>query len=233
MPNLTVHHLQVGQGERIPWLLEELSIPYTLKNYQRAPYFSPPELAALTDMGASPVLEDFTSNSEQPLKLAESGAVTEYIIHKYGNGKLALPPSHQDYADYLYWFHFANSTLQPTVFRTMQARALAQSIDEPRLKFSIARLARTLKHMDDRLSSNPWLAGQEFTAADIMSVFSLTTMRKFEPIDLGQYEGILGWLKKCTEREGYRKAIEKSDPESLAELEALISANGPAKFVPK
>ena len=78
-PNLKVHHLQVGQGERIPWLLEELSIPYELQLYQRAPFLSPPGLVAKHPMGASPLLED-TTDAEKPLLLAESGAIADCKI---------------------------------------------------------------------------------------------------------------------------------------------------------
>lgn len=228
-PKITVHHLQVGQGERIPFLLEELGIPYELKLYQRDPFFSPPSLKVIHPMGASPVLEDATFNPTNPLKLAESGAVVEYIIHKHGNGRLALPPSHTAYPDYLYWVHFSNGNLQPTIFRSFLAKSLADA-ENPRVVGMKQRLDMVLNQVDARLRSNTWLAGDEFTAADIMSVFCLTTMRKFEPIDLSAYEGILGWLKRISERPAYRTAMQKGDPD-LA-IEELISAKGPARFGP-
>ncbi|KAF2466026.1 glutathione S-transferase [Lindgomyces ingoldianus] len=228
MPGLTVHHLQVGQGERIPWLLEELGVPYELKLYQRSPLFSPPELKTQHPMGASPVIEDATFNPENPLVLAESGAIAEYIIHKHGNGRLALTPSHPDYANYLYWFHFANGNLQPTIGRRMTARFMAQSLEDPRFISTDQRLHTALKLLDDQTAKNTWLAGDQFTAADVMSVFCLTTMRKFEPIDLSDYPGILEWLKRCTARPAYRAAMKKGDPD--LNVEELISAKPPALF---
>jgi glutathione S-transferase len=156
-PQLTVHHLQVGQGERIPWLLEELSIPYTLKIYHRSPFLSPPELVAKHPMGASPLLEDFTSNPTSPLLLAESGAIADYIIYKYGSGRLALAPSDEAYADYLYWFHFSNASLQPTCFRRFTARSVASDAENPRVKMAEERVERVLKHMDERLSSSEYI----------------------------------------------------------------------------
>jgi glutathione S-transferase len=225
MPNLTVHHLQIGQGERIPFLLEELNIPYKLKLYQRDPVFSPPELRALHPMGSSPVLEDATFNAQNPLLLGESGAVVEYIIHKHGNGRLALPPSHPNYADYLYWFHFANSTLQPGI-----TRRIGMKPEDPRYKLTGERLQRMLAHIENRLAGNAWLAGEEFTAADIMTVWSLTTMRKFVAVDLGAFGAILEWLKRVTDRPAYRIAKTKCDPDLV--IEELISAKGPALFAP-
>ncbi|KAF2851896.1 glutathione S-transferase [Plenodomus tracheiphilus IPT5] len=222
-PKLLVHHLQVGQGERIPWLLEELNIPYELKLYQRAPLLSPPELQAVYPIGASPILEDLTDPSN-PIKFAESGAICEYIIHKYANGRLALKPDHKNYADYLYWFHFSNATLNPGIFRRALVRSMVGE-EDVRYKGNDARVVKTLEHVDHRLRENTWLAGEEFTAADVMTGWCFTTMRVFEQIDLTPYEGILAWLKRIGEREAYRRAMGKSDPEW--DIEVGLSAQGP------
>ncbi|KAJ4993408.1 glutathione s-transferase [Stagonosporopsis vannaccii] len=226
IPNLTVHHLQIGQGERIPWLLEELNIPYKLVKYQRSPLLSPPDLKSQHPLGASPVLEDNTDPSN-PITLAESGAIVEYIIQKYANGRLALSPSHKNFADYLYWFHFSNATLQSAIFRRAMLRgAIPNSATDPRYLGAEDRVKRALSHMNERLSSNKWLAGEEFTAADVMTGWCVTTMRNFEPIDLTEYEGILGWVKRFNERDAYRTAMGKSDPD--INLEETSSAKGPA-----
>ncbi|KAH3928805.1 hypothetical protein HBI24_115250 [Parastagonospora nodorum] len=223
-PNLVVHHLQIGQGERIPWLLEELGLPYKLELYKRSPLLSPPELQAKYPIGAAPLLEDFTDPSN-PIILAESGAICEYIIHKYANGRLALPPTHKNFSDYLYWFHFCNATLMSHVFRRGLTRGCVGE-DDPRYKGNDARVVIDLKHLDNRLlTTNAWLAGEDFTAADVMIGFCLTTMRKFEPIDLTEYKGILGWLKRVGERDAYRRAMKKSDPD--LDIDAGLSAKGP------
>ena len=85
---LTVHHLGISQSERIVWLCEELEIPYALKIYQRDPktILAPADYKALHPIGTAPVITD------GDLVLAESGAVVDYIIAKYGNGRLKLAP---------------------------------------------------------------------------------------------------------------------------------------------
>jgi len=83
--------------------------------------------------------------------------------------------------------------------------------------------------MDERLGKVPWLAGEEFTAADIMSVFSLTTMRTFAPIELGAYPNILKWLGRVGEREAYRRAMEKGDKGMVPAL----GAAAPEQFLAK
>ncbi|KAF3009633.1 hypothetical protein E8E13_007380 [Curvularia kusanoi] len=225
-PNLTLHHLQIGQGERIPWLLEELNIPYKVVTHKRSPLLSPPELKALHPLGASPVLEDHTDASN-PITLAESGAICEYIIHKYGNGRLALPPSHKNFSDYLYWFHFSNATLQAAIFRrAMLCGAIPNASSDLRYLGAADRVNKALGHMNERLLKNEWLAGEEFTAADVMTGWCVTTMRMFEPVDLSEYEGIFAWVQRFNKREAYRKAMGKSDPD--IDLNETSSAKGPA-----
>ena len=205
---LTIHHLGRSQSERIIWLCEELGLPYNLKRYERDPatILAPPELAALHPMGAAPVIED------GPLVLAESGAIVEYVIAKHGAGRLALAPDHPGFADYLYWFHFANGNLQPTLGRNMTLRRLNLPPDNPVLLAMQGRLDRALGTVDARLREASYLAGAEFTAADIMTVFSLTTMRLFLPLDLEPYGGILAYLQRIGARRAYRAAMQKGDP---------------------
>ncbi|PSN75313.1 glutathione S-transferase, partial [Corynespora cassiicola Philippines] len=176
-------------------------------------------------MGASPVLEDATADPSNPLMLAESSAIADYLIHKYGNGRLALPPQHPRYADYLYWFHFANGNLQPTVFRRFMTRQFGIPTDDARFKGADERVRTAVGWVDRRLRENEWLAGDEFTAADVMTVWCFTTMRVFEPLDLEGYEGILKWLERCTKREGYRRAMARGDPE--LDIGELVSVKGP------
>jgi len=220
---LTIHHLQSGQSERIPWLCEELEIPYTLILHQRSPIFSPQSIKDLNPLGQAPVIQD------GDLMLAESAACIEYIIHTHGNGKLALPPSHKNYADYLYWFHFANGTLQPHVVTMLQISHLDKDMSGPSGVRTKERFAKMLAFVDSRLKENKWLAGEEFTAADIMIVFTLTTMRSFIGYDLSEYEGILGYLGRVTQRKGYSKARAKADQG----LELMIDGKPPKSFVEK
>ena len=204
---LTVHHLGKSQSERIVWLCEELGVPYVLQHHTRdaVTNLSPPALKALHPLGAAPVIVD------GDLVLAESGAIIEYIIAKYGGGRLVLGPDHPDYAHYLYWFHFANSNLQPVMGRNMVLRRLELPAETPMLLSTQGRLTLVLKLLEARLAEVEHLAG-EFTAADIMAVFSLTTMRYFYPVDLSGYPHILAYLQRISQREAYQRAMRKGDP---------------------
>lgn len=205
---LTVHHLERSQSERIVWLCEELGLPYELKRYPRDPatILAPPELKALHPIGAAPVVIDGDR------VLAESGAIMQYLLAKHDDGRLAPGPEAADFADYLYWFHFANGNLQPNMGRNLILRRLDLPPDNPVLTATRGRLDLALATVDARLGEAAHLAGPAFTSADIMNVFSLTTMRHFLPLDLCGYTNILAYLQRIGAREGYRSAMAKADP---------------------
>lgn len=206
---LTIHHLGHSQSERIVWLCEELGVPYALTRHERDPVtiLSPPALRELHPLGAAPVIED------EGLLLAESAAITEYIIRKYGGGRLRLEPDHADFAAYLYWFHFSNGNLQPVMGRLMVVNRAGLAADHPVKLAAQGRVDRVLALLETRLAEADYLAGSEFTAADVMSVFSLTTMRLFQPLDLRPYPNILAYLQRIGARPAYRRAMAKSDPD--------------------
>jgi glutathione S-transferase len=206
---LKIHHLGHSQSERVIWLCEELGLPYEVQHHTRdaTTFLSPPELKALHPLGAAPLIED------GDLLLAESAAIVEYIIVKHGAGRLKPGPDHPDYADFLYWFHFSNGNLQPALGRSMMVARLKLPATDPVQASVQARLDRVMTLVETRLGERLHLAGDEFTAADIMTVFSLTTMRLFQPVDLGPYPNIRAYLRRIGERPAYRRAMVKGDPD--------------------
>ena len=186
---LTVHHLGKSQSERIVWLCEELGIPYELKRYARdsVTKLAPPDYKALHPIGSAPVITD------GDLVLAESGAIVDYIMAKYGDGRLALRPDHPDFAQFLYWFHFANGTLQPLLLRTRSLERVDPSDHNAPLQMAKEQFARVFSLLDRRLGEAPYLAGAAFTAADIMTVFSLTTISA--PVPMSRPRRMVhGWV---------------------------------------
>ncbi|EQL36203.1 hypothetical protein BDFG_02176 [Blastomyces dermatitidis ATCC 26199] len=200
---LTIHYLHNFQSDLITWLCEELDIPY-------------------------------------------DGACVQYICQKHGNGRLFLPPSHHDYADFVYYFHWANGTFQPFLGRLMMLNAGsggggdgtrgrdpdANPNPNPRVALWNDRLTRSLENLDKRFKLKSeggdgatWLAGDEFTAANIMVVFSLTTFRNWFAYSLRGYDGILGYLAGVGGRDGYKRAMAKADPDMRLLLGAEVSSS--------
>ena len=124
---LIVHHLRRSQSERIVWLCEELGLDYELRCYDRnkTDLLAPAEYKALHPMGTAPVITD------GDLVLAESVAILEYILAQYGPSDLSRGPGDPAFADYLYWLHFANGTLQPTTGRNLVVHRLGLPADHP------------------------------------------------------------------------------------------------------
>src|SRR5215216_2724082 len=154
---LTVHHLGRSQSERIVWLCEELGLDYELERYDRDPVtrLAPPEYRALHPIGTAPVITDGEG------VLGESGAVIEYILARYGRGRLARAPEHPEFANYLYWLHFANGSFQALLHRTLIARRLEPPAEHRVLRDLDARLARSLDFLNRRLGEADYLAGGE------------------------------------------------------------------------
>ena len=207
---LIVHHLHRSQSERIVWLCEELGLDYELRTYDRnaGDQLAPPAYKALHPMGIAPVIQD------GDLLLGESGAIVEYILAKHGPGGLTRAPSDPDFASYLYWLHFANGTLQPIMGRNMMVQRLALPAEHPMAAAMRKRLELVLSQVEARCAQAPYLAGSAFSAADIMSAFSLTTMRSFTTLDLAPWPQIRAYLQqRIGTREAYRRAMRKGDPE--------------------
>ncbi len=205
---LIVHHLGKSQSERVVWLCEELEIPYELKCYARdaKTMLAPADYKALHSIGSAPVIND------GGLVLAESGAIVDYIVAKYGKGRLTLGAGDPDFAPFLYWFHFANGTLQANLGRLMILNRLKLADDNPILLAAKARVDRAFELVEARMGEAEYLAGRAFTTADIMMGFSLTTMRYFQPYDLARCPNIIGYLARIGARPAYRRAMEKGDP---------------------
>lgn len=186
--------------------------------HKRDPFLSPQSIKDLNPLSQAPVIQD------GDVTLPESGAIVEYILQKYGDGRLRFPPSHPNYAQYLYWFHFANGNLHPQLTRVMVLKLCNVNEEEWHAQRHFKHLVKFLQLIDKHLSTNEWLVGSDSTTADIMNVFSLTTMRAFSGLDLSEYPHILEYLKRCTERDGYKRARAKGDPD----LELMIDVKAPA-----
>jgi glutathione S-transferase len=124
---ITLHHLDHSRSHRILWLLEELDLPYEIKSYRRnrTTMLAPPELRAVHPLGKSPVITDGS------LTLAESGAIIEYLIDRYGAGRLRPEGASPDYLRYVYWLHYAEGSAMPPLLLKLVFDRLPQGAPAP------------------------------------------------------------------------------------------------------
>lgn len=209
---LVVHHLGVSQSDRIVWLCEELELPYQLVRYDRTPQGGGPEnYKALHPYGTAPVIQD------GDVLMGESGAIIDYLLAKHGNGRLAVGREQPDFANYLYWFHFANGTFMASGMMVLALIFAGIPLSEDTGLVS-ARWERAFELADQRLGEAPYFAGDTFSAADIMMHFPLTTMRMFAPYDISRHPNILAYLQRIAERPAFKRARQKGDPDMSLNL---------------
>jgi glutathione S-transferase len=220
---ITVHHLNNSRSQRVLWLLEELGLEYEIKRYQRdaRTMLAPPELRQVHPLGKSPVLSDGN------LVLAESGAIVEYLVERYGDGRLAPPAGSPDRLRYRYWLHYAEGSMMPPlvmklVFDRMEkgpmpffarpiARALAGKVKGA---FIQPNIDRHLDFLEAELTKSLWFAGDEFTAADIQMSFPLEAAAARGGLD-ARRSRLTDWLARIHAREAYKRAIERGGEFSI------------------
>jgi glutathione S-transferase len=207
---ITIHHLLVSQSERIIWLMEELGLAYELKSYARDSQtrLAPPEFLALHPLGSAPVIQD------GDVTMGESLAISTYILDLYGDGKLRIAPGQPGYADFTYWYHYSNAGLMPQAMNHLFAIMAGGDDNSFRGKMMRERMGRHLGMINDRLADNDWLAGAQFTAADLLCHFPFGTMSAFAPLDISDYPHIRKWLDRISARPAYQKAMKVAGHES-------------------
>jgi glutathione S-transferase len=199
---LTLHHLNDSRSQRILWLLEELGAPYEMKPYQRdaRSRLAPPELEAIHPLGKSPVIAD------GDLKIAESGAIVDYLIRKYGGGKMMPAMGTPDCEAYNEWLHYAEgSAMLPLMLNLYVSRLKeAGSPLHPRID---SEIANHLGYVDGALKDREFFVGQSLTGADIQMSFVGEMADVFEK--LGPYSNIRAWLTRMHARPAFQRSIEK------------------------
>ncbi|WP_186275582.1 glutathione S-transferase family protein [Burkholderia gladioli] len=220
---LIVHHLNNSRSQRVLWLLEELGVPYELKRYERDPktMLAPPELRAIHPLGKSPVLTD------EGFTLAESGAIIEYLVERYGEGRFAPPPGTPQRLRYTYWLHYAEGSAMPPLLLKLVALRIAQA-PMPFFARPIARkISSTLQssfvdpqlklhlgYVDAALRETGWFVGDSFGAADVQMSFPLEAAAS-RADTLAQLPAIRAFLERIHARPAYQRALERGGPYAM------------------
>ncbi|HXC50162.1 MAG TPA: glutathione S-transferase [Candidatus Limnocylindrales bacterium] len=214
---VVVHHLNNSRSQRVLWLLEELGVPYEVKRYERntETMLAPDSLRAVHPLGKSPVITDGDHT------VAESGAIVEYLVDKYGNGRLIPPAGTPERLRYTYWLHYAEGSAMPplllklvfTRLETAPAPFFVKPIirriaDTAMNTFINPQLARHLDYMEGELGRSPWFAGSEMTAADIQMSFPLEAAASRAGLDKSRPR-LMDFLARIHSRPAYRKALER------------------------
>ena len=220
---IVVHHLNNSRSQRVLWLLEELGLEYEIVRYQRDPktMLAPPELRAVHPLGKSPVITD------DGVVVAESGAIVEYLVEKYGAGRLVPPAGTAERRRWTYFLHFAEGSamaplLMKLVFDRVEtspapffvkpiAKAIARKVKGSYIE---PQIEAQLTYLENELATSPWFAGAEFSAADIQMSFPLEAAAARAGLDASRPK-LTDFLRRIHARPAFQRAIERGGPYEL------------------
>jgi glutathione S-transferase len=214
---ITVHHLNNSRSQRILWLLEELGLEYDIQRYQRDPQTmrAPASLRAVHPLGKSPVVTD------GEVTVAESGAVIEYLMERYANGRYMPAAGTEARRRYTYWLHFAEGSAMPPllmklIFNRVEtapmpffvkpiARKIAGNVKQSYIE---PELLQQFQFMEAELARTGWFAGNDFSAADVQMSFPLEAAAARGGLDK-RFPNITAFLARIHARPAYQRAIER------------------------
>lgn len=222
---IIVHHLNNSRSQRVLWLLEELGVTYEIKKYERDPatMLAPPALMDVHPLGKSPVITD------GDITVAESGAILEYLVERYDDGRLAPAVGTAERLRWRYWLHFAEGSAMPPLLIKLVCDRVAQA-PMPFFVKPIARaistkvqamavqpnLKRQWDFMESELTQNKWFAGGQFSAADIQMSFPIEAAAQRAGLD-ASWPRLTAFLKRIHARPAYKRALKTGGPYSFAE----------------
>lgn len=222
---IIVHHLNNSRSQRVLWLLEELGVTYEIKKYERDPatMLAPPALMDVHPLGKSPVITD------GDVTVAESGAILEYLVERYDDGRLAPAVGTAERLRWRYWLHFAEGSAMPPLLIKLVCDRVAQA-PMPFFVKPIARaistkvqamvvqpnLKRQWDFMESELTQNKWFAGTQFSAADIQMSFPIEAAAQRAGLD-ASWPRLTAFLKRIHARPAYKRALKTGGPYSFAE----------------
>ncbi len=214
---ITIHHLNNSRSQRVLWLLEELGLTYEIKRYERNPktMLAPPDLRKIHPLGKSPVITD------DDLTLAESGAIVEYLVDRYGNGGLKPALGTPEHLRYTYWLHYAEGSAMPPLL----LKLIFDQIEKNSMPFFVRPIARLitnrvknlfiepqitqhLDYMEAEIGKSAWFAGNEFTAADIQISFPLEAALARAGLNESRPK-LMAFLNCIHTRPAYQQALER------------------------
>ena len=215
---LTVHHLNNSRSQRILWLLEELGVEYEIKFYERdaKTQLAPDELKKVHPLGKSPVVTDGDS------VLAESGAIIDFLGHKYGNNDWVPRRNSKRYQQYMYWLHYAEGSLMSPlllklVFDKVKSsdmpffiKPIAKGISNKVMEsFVTPNIISHFKYVENHLSEQDYFAGDSICGADIQMSFPLEASVAKGVLTAESHPNIVQYVNTFQSRPAYQKALEK------------------------
>jgi glutathione S-transferase len=205
---LKVHHLNNSRSQRILWLLEELGTPYEIVHYKRMEGLplAPPELKEVHPLGKSPVITD------DGVTVAESGAIVEYLLDKYGKGRMRPAQGTPDHVAYVQWMHYAEGSAMTPLLLALFAGMLGDGA-APLRPYLDMEIGKHLSYIEGALGNRDFLVGKDLSGADVQVSFPLEAAAAGDR--LKAHPVLTRYLERLHARPAYKRALEKGGPYQL------------------
>ena len=198
---MKIFHASNTRSVRVVWLCEELGLDYELEKFKLGDgSMRAPEYLKIHPMARVPSIQD------GDVTIFESGAIVEYILEKYGNGRLHPGTDSPDFPSYLQWLHYAEGMIMPHV-NILVVETLLLPEDKRNLvniDRSTKQLTRMLGAVNMALENKEYLAG-DFTGADIMTGHACTVSSRLGA-DISDKPNVEAYIKRLNNRPAMKKA---------------------------
>ena len=198
---LKLHFAPASRAERVLWLLEELELPYELNSMPFHPEaLKSDEHRKRHPLGRIPVLED------GDVSIYESGAIVQYLLARYGDGKFSPNVEDPMFPEYLQWLHYAEGSIMGQVNILVVETILLPPEKRNDVNVNRAKklLGVALGNVDSRLVDRDYLTGT-FSGADIMTGHAcFGAMRA--GADISEMTNLNSYVNRLLERPALEKA---------------------------
>jgi glutathione S-transferase len=199
---IKIYHARRARSARVIWLLEDLGVPYELETLEFKPeVLNSPEYLQVHPLGQLPAIRD------GEITLYESGAIVQYLLEKYGAGRLEPAIGTPERASYLQWFHFGEASLASHVSEIVRQRfgQAPGPHTEAILTLARTRLSAALRVVERALDGRDYICGDAFSAADIMLVYGIVMARITRELP-DEFPRIAAYFDRLKQRPAYAPA---------------------------
>jgi len=202
---IDVHTWPTPNGHKIHIALEEMELPYRVHpvNIRTGEQFRP-EFLAVSPNNRIPAIVDPDGPDGQPISLFESGAILIYLADK--TGKL-MPAAGRDRYTTLQWLMWQMGGVGPMFGQANHFRAYAKDPQPYPIERYTNESNRLTRVLDKQLADHPWVAGADYTIADI-AIFPWMRGAEKRGVDLASYPNVQRWFDVINARPAVQRALQ-------------------------
>jgi len=214
--NLTLHHLEQSRSQRVLWLLEELGVDYEIERYPRTKEGRAPDaLREVHPLGRSPVI------THQGRVIAESGALVEYLVDHFGEGRFRPAAGSDDFESYRFFMHFAEGSMTDPLLVKLIMRKMAKAVplvgkviaSKVDAGYTDPEIRGHLDLIEHALEGREWLAG-ELSGADVMMSYPVRAGLARSGIE-GGLANVRAYAARIEARPAYVRAVERGGTDAI------------------